>query len=95
MKAVYVHRDLPFRRIHTIVALIIGSPDQRVIGVPELSFLRRAAEGLDEVLMSSRYPDAVPALISPVQYYGEAQAKECIEWAQEVIYAVRSLLPNT
>jgi len=95
VKAVYVFRDLQFRRIHTIADLILGNSLRRVEGVPGLSHLDEAANGLDNVMTSSRSPDAVPYTEAPAQYFTDAQAEECIEWAQQIVNAVRNLLPNT
>jgi len=94
VKTLYIFRDLPFRRTHSIVDLILGNAAQRITGVRELTDLVGAAEGLDDVMSSSRYPDAVPFGEVPVQYYGELQAEECIEWAQQIINAVLNLLPT-
>ncbi|MBI3360803.1 MAG: HEPN domain-containing protein [Chloroflexi bacterium] len=55
---------------------------------------REAADGLDAVMTSSRYPDAVPFAAVPARHFSESQAEECIEWAQQIVNAVRDLSPN-
>ena len=63
-------------------------------GIPELAALAEVAGNLDDVLSSSRYPDVIPAAEVPARYFSEAQAEECVEWAQQISNAVHNLLPN-
>ena len=88
-----VDGDGPLNESH--VDLIAGNAALRVAGVPEPSHFAEIADGLDDVLTSSRYPDALPLTEMPAGHFTEVQARECIEWAQQIVNAVRDLLPNT
>jgi len=94
VKAVYIFRDHPFKRIHWIGDLISGDEHRGLPGVPELKEWEAAARQLDQLLTSTRYPDAVPGNDLPAKFYTEFEADECVEWAQQIVAAVRNLLPT-
>lgn len=95
VKAVYVFRAHPFKRIHWIADLISGDELRGLPGVPELKDLADVARQLDQMLTSTRYPDAVPGIALPSQFYVEYEAEECLQWAQQIVASVRNIFPTT
>lgn len=87
LKAVLYGRGVRRILTHSVFELIRQIDDQSL-----LSF-RRGAKYLDSVYITTRYPDSIAGGLAPCEYFEEEDAEECIRTADQIIRAVRHLLP--
>ena len=91
VKAVYAARRQDVERVHSILVLIRGDQRAGVQGIPELGHLQNAARELDRMYIPTRYPNGVPFGI-PSDFFGRQNAEDSLQWAEEILQAVRQLL---
>jgi HEPN domain-containing protein len=94
VKAVHAARGEDVERIHSILILIRGDQGAGVQAITELMPLLDAARELDRVYIPTRYPNGVPFGI-PADFFSRRNAEECLQWARDILEAVRQVLPTT
>lgn len=91
VKSVYAARRQDVERVHSILVLIRGDQRAGVQGIPELGHLQDPARELDRMYIPTRYPNGVPFGI-PSDFFGRQNAEDSLQWAEEILQAVRQLL---
>ncbi len=94
VRAVHAARGEDVERIHSILILIRGESQAGVQGIAELLPLVDAARELDRTYIPTRYPNGVPFGI-PADFFSRKNAEDCLQWARDILEAVRQILPNT
>jgi HEPN domain-containing protein len=91
LQAVWYYRDAdPWG--HSIRKLIEDLGNVDVSLYDRLKSLLRAGTVLDRFYIPTRYPNGLPEL-TPGEAYLEEDAEECIRQANQILAAVKSLLP--
>ncbi len=93
VKAVHAARGEDVERVHSVMVLIQGDRRAGVREIADLKPLVEIARELDRMYIPTRYPNGVPFGI-PADFFGRKDAEDCWRWAQEILEAVRRLLPN-
>jgi HEPN domain-containing protein len=93
LKAIWYHRDEdPWG--HSIRKLIEDLENVDLSLYDRLKSLLRAGTVLDRFYIPTRYPNGLPEL-TPGEAYLEEDAEECIRQANQIVVAVKSLLPSS
>ena len=76
-----------FRKIltHSIFELIKEIGDMGI----EFKSLKKAANVLDSVYITARYPNGIAGDLAPFEYYGKEDAEECINYAGLILEKVK------
>jgi HEPN domain-containing protein len=91
LKAIWYYRDAdPWG--HSIRKLIEDLENVDLTLYARLKTLLRAGTVLDRFYIPTRYPNGLPEL-TPAEAYLEEDAEECIRQANQILAAVKSLLP--
>jgi len=59
---------------------------------PACPDLREAATALDQIYLSTRYPNGLAGEQAPADYYGQEDAQRCVQWAELIWTALRPYL---
>ena len=92
LKAIWYYRDAdPWG--HSIRKLIEDLGNVDLVLYDRLKSLLRAGTVLDRFYIPTRYPNGLPEL-TPGEAYLDEDAEECIRQANQILAAVKSLLPS-
>ena len=59
---------------------------------PACADVHEAAVGLDQVYLSTRYPNGLAGEEAPADYYEQGDAERCVQWAESIWTSLKSLL---
>ncbi len=94
VKALRAAKGEDVERIHSILVLIQGDQQAGIQPLGALASLLGAARELDRVYIPTRYPNGVPFGI-PFDFFDRRNAEDCLQWATDILDAVRQQLLNT
>ncbi len=84
LKALAYYRGFDVIKSHSIVKI---AQELKINGP-----IANAGQRLDLYYISSRYPDAVPDMGIPSEYFNEEQAKEAISYAEFILKNINKLI---
>lgn len=91
VKAVRIDRGEDVLRIHSVTALIRGDKRRGLPDLAGLSAYLEDAQELDQHYIPARYPNGVP-FGRPHEFYNRRKAERCLECAQRIVSACRTML---
>jgi len=94
VKAMRIERGEDVLRIHSVMALIRGDERRGLPALATLHALLEDAQELDQHYIPARYPNGVP-FGRPHEFYNRRKAERCLECAQRIVSACRSILSPT